>query len=234
MATVEGVSSGGTAEAAAPARPRQRLGRPRFGWTRLTGVILGLNCIGLAILLGGSMLLNKYRAGLIEAKKEVLLAQGQLIANVLARTSLDNARADTPLDEELARSALWALLKGSSVRGRLYDSEGVLIADSRILNDRVIAYELPPVVDESRSPFAVFEGLIDDVRWESLPWLGWVAEARAQRVGQEVEAALGGEPAEAVRFNDKEELIVSVSTPIQRVQSVLGVVTLEVGDIQEI
>ncbi|MEM6851039.1 MAG: HAMP domain-containing sensor histidine kinase, partial [Pseudomonadota bacterium] len=47
-------------------------------------------------------------------------------------------------------------------------------------------------------------------------------------------AALGGEPAEAVRFNDKEELIVSVSTPIQRVQSVLGVVTLEVGDIQEI
>jgi len=136
------------------------------------------------------------------------------------------------LNPQASRSVLRTLLKGSTVRGRLFDSEGELVTDSRILNDEVIALDLPPIGSEGRR--RSWGEAFDPERWEFLPWLAWRREARALKVGEEVETALAGEAAEAVRFNDKNELIVSVAIPIQRVQSVLGVVVLEIGDIDEI
>ncbi|MEL7028106.1 MAG: stimulus-sensing domain-containing protein, partial [Pseudomonadota bacterium] len=166
------------------------------------------------------------------AKKEVMFAQGQLIADVLAQTAVETERADSQLNPQASRSVLRALLKGSTVRGRLFDSDGGLITDSRILNDQVVAVALPPI--DSQSGGRSWGALFEPERWEALPWLAWRREARQRAVGEEVEEALSGEIAESVRFNDKGELIVSVSIPVQRVQSVLGVVTLEIGEIEEI
>src|SRR5690606_30375380 len=50
----------------------------------------------------------------------------------------------------------------------------------------------------------------------------------------EVRRALGGEHVSQMRPGDDGESVVSVSIPIQHVQAVLGVLTLEAGDVDEI
>ena len=52
----------------------------RHGFSSLTRRIVVLNLIGLAILVSGILYLNQFRAGLIDAKVQSLLTQGEIIA----------------------------------------------------------------------------------------------------------------------------------------------------------
>ncbi|MGB6347765.1 MAG: sensor N-terminal transmembrane domain-containing protein, partial [Methyloceanibacter sp.] len=56
----------------------------RHGFSSLTRRIVVLNLIGLAILVSGILYLNQFRAGLIDAKVQSLLTQGEIIAGALA------------------------------------------------------------------------------------------------------------------------------------------------------
>ncbi|MEO8927461.1 MAG: sensor N-terminal transmembrane domain-containing protein, partial [Caulobacteraceae bacterium] len=61
---------------ARPADPR------RGGWplgSRLGRLIIVLNLLGLAILVGGALVLNELRQGLVSARLEGLLLEGQVI-----------------------------------------------------------------------------------------------------------------------------------------------------------
>lgn len=64
------------------AEPRRRL--KRFSGSRLGGLILALNLLSLLILFVGALLLNEWQRGLIESRQETLVAQAELLANVLA------------------------------------------------------------------------------------------------------------------------------------------------------
>ena len=71
----------------------------RNGFSSLTRRIVVLNLIGLAILVSGILYLNQFRAGLIDAKVQSLLTQGEIIARAIAAS----AGVDTdevPLDPE--------------------------------------------------------------------------------------------------------------------------------------
>src|SRR6188472_4770603 len=59
----------------------------RNGFSSLTRRIVILNLIGLAILVSGILYLNQFRAGLIDAKVQSLLTQGEIIAGALANSA---------------------------------------------------------------------------------------------------------------------------------------------------
>ncbi len=52
--------------------------------SRLGRLIVGLNLLGLAILVVGALVLNEFRRSLVEAREDSLRTQGELIANVIA------------------------------------------------------------------------------------------------------------------------------------------------------
>ena len=131
----------------------------RHGFSSLTRRIVVLNLIGLAILVSGILYLNQFRAGLIDAKVESLLTQGEIIARAIAASAgvgsnevqLDpeklleaelgqagsgddgdafaNALGFT-IDPERAAPILRPLVKPTGSRARLYGRDGALILDS--------------------------------------------------------------------------------------------------------
>jgi two-component system sensor histidine kinase ChvG len=56
---------------------------PLFG-SKLGRLILGLNLLGLMVLVAGALVLNEMGRGLVAARVDSLTAQGELIANVMA------------------------------------------------------------------------------------------------------------------------------------------------------
>src|SRR5580704_2416509 len=72
------------ASVTATARPeRARSRRADAPPSRIGRLIIVLNLTGLAILVGGALLLNELRQGLVTARIESLRTEGQLIANVI-------------------------------------------------------------------------------------------------------------------------------------------------------
>src|SRR5579863_9471073 len=78
-----------TATASPDREPGATRGRPRHSrtrggrWTlgsRLGRLIILLNLLGLAILVGGALILNELRQGLVETRLESLELEGQVIA----------------------------------------------------------------------------------------------------------------------------------------------------------
>ncbi|MEZ5874322.1 MAG: sensor histidine kinase [Hyphomicrobiales bacterium] len=71
----------------------------RHGFSSLTRRIVVLNLIGLAILVSGILYLNQFRAGLIDAKVQSLLTQGEIIARAIAASAGVDTN-DVPVDAE--------------------------------------------------------------------------------------------------------------------------------------
>jgi two-component system sensor histidine kinase ChvG len=131
----------------------------RHGFSSLTRRIVVLNLIGLAILVSGILYLNQFRAGLIEAKVQSLLTQGEIIARAIAasagvdtnevqidpETLLEKELGQTgqgdddatfsntlgfTIDPERAAPILRPLVKPTGSRARIYNRDGTLILDS--------------------------------------------------------------------------------------------------------
>src|SRR5680860_658128 len=131
----------------------------RHGFSSLTRRIVVLNLIGLAILVSGILYLNQFRAGLIDAKVQSLLTQGEIIARAIAASagvdtnevqvdpeklleaefgeagaSDDSAAFSNALgftiDPERAAPILRPLVKPTGSRARIYNHDGTLILDS--------------------------------------------------------------------------------------------------------
>jgi len=90
----------------------------------------------LLILIAGALVLNEMRVGLVQARIDSLTTQGDLIVSVLA----DGATVGEP-EPQLINASARRILKRvevpDTVLARLYDPRGRLIADSRLLSDRV-------------------------------------------------------------------------------------------------
>jgi len=208
----------------AKAEPR----RPSRFWpgSRLGSLIVALNILGLAILVSGALILNELRRGLIQARMDDLTTQGELIANVLARA----ATYGTPepvLDVDKANDLLQLLFIPRSERVRLFDAQGRLIADSYLLDDRVELRPLPPARRPGGPSF----------RWSMLDKDAvdpkTVQDARLS-LDREIHQALRGATVADLRRAQNGDREVSVSIPVQHVQAVLGVLTLEAGDVDAI
>ncbi len=219
------------ASAIATAKPEPRpepegngRGGGLFG-SRLGRLIIALNLLGLAILIGGALVLNELRRGLVNARIDSLTTQGELIANVIDRAATVG-EPNPALQADLASDILQILFIPRGQRARLFDAEGRLLADSFVVSDRVEWKVLPPARKRGESSFNL---QIEDktTKPEALQ------EARAA-LAAEVHRAMNGQPVKGMRLAESGEQVVSVSIPIQHVKAVLGVLTLEASDVDEI
>lgn len=232
---------------------RRFLGHHIF--SSLTRRILFLNLAGLAVLVTGILYLNTFRDGLIDARVESLMTQGEIIAGAIAASAtvetdsisidpekllelqageslgpgsdqLDNL--DFPINPERVAPVLRRLISPTRTRARIYDRDANLLLDSRHLYSRgqILRYDLPPVDDEQPGLVERVEKFVFDFfRNKDLPVY------REQPGGNgaafpEVVKALTGSPSTIVRISEQGEQIVSVAVPIQRFRAVLGVLML--------
>ena len=233
-------------------------------FTSLTRRILVLNLAALIALVSGILYLNQFRAGLIDARVESLLTQGEIISAAIAASAtvetnalsidperllqlqtgesvspMDEMQAlDFPINPERVAPILRRLISPTRTRARIYDREGVLILDSRFLYSRgqVLRFDLPP--PQPQEPGVVeriWEGIKYLTRRTDLPLYQELAGSDGRQY-PEVATALAGSPGTVVRVNDRGEMIVSVAVPIQRFRAVVGSLLLSTqgGDIDAI
>jgi two-component system, OmpR family, sensor histidine kinase ChvG len=228
-------------------------------FSSLTRRIVFLNVAGLLALVIGILYLSGFRAGLIDARVQSLLVQGEIIAAAIAASATVETNTITvdperllelapgesygpseeagsslefPINPETVAPVLRRLVSPTKTRARIYDRDGVLLLDSRSLRD-VLRFDLPPPSGESPSPI--------ERTWIAIrTWLGRGDLPAYRELGPdngkgyfEVAQALAGHPASAVRINDRGEVIVSVAVPVQRARAVRGGLLLSTqgGDI---
>ena len=136
-----------------------------FPFASLTQRIVVLNLFSFAILVTGILFLNQFRAGLIDAKVQSLLTQGEIIASAIgASAAIDTGRValeiepasqgkaagqvaiaqsdqgleslEFSINPERAAPELRDLIKPTKTRARIYDRGGTLILDSESLYSR--------------------------------------------------------------------------------------------------
>ncbi|MEL6857987.1 MAG: stimulus-sensing domain-containing protein [Pseudomonadota bacterium] len=202
--------------------------------SRIARLIFASNLAGLIILIVGAMVLNEMRATFVVSKKQDLVGQAQLLANLIG----DDAAYGEPqpiLDQGLAKDVLASLSLPQTMRGKIFDLEGELVGDSYFLSDRVIVENLPPLQDPDR--LTVWsKGLSEwavSVLGSFRPSEGEDA-VRTLSFEEEFNEALIGNEAASQRFNERGQRIISVSLPVQHVTAVVGVLTLESNDIDAI
>ena len=236
----------------------------RNGFSSLTRRIVVLNLIGLAILVSGILYLNQFRAGLIDAKVQSLLTQGEIIARAIAASAgvdinevqldpeklleTEHSQAsddddlsnslDFTIDPERAAPILRPLVKPTGSRARVYNRDGALILDSDTFYSRgeVLRYDLPPPDAEKPDALSRFwQTVTTRMSQYDLPLYTEIGGNNGKAY-PEVATALTGTSVPIVRVNDKGELVVSVAVPIQRMRAVLGVLLLSTrgGDIDNI
>jgi len=226
-----------------------------LSFSSLTRRIVSLNVAGLLALVIGILYLSQFRAGLIDARVQSLLVQGEIIAGAIAASA--TAEPDTitidperllelqagesygprddllsslefPINPERVAPVLRRLISPTNTRARIYDREGVLILDSRSLYGRgdVLRFDLPSPLAEQPGWFE--RGWIAMKRWfgrGDLPLYEELGPGNGRGYPEVVQALLGLN-ASMVRVNDRGEVIVSVAVPVQRFRAVRGALML--------
>jgi two-component system sensor histidine kinase ChvG len=222
-----------------------------FVFSNLTRRIVVLNLAALAALVSGILFLNQFRAGLIDARVESLLTQGEIIAGAIVESGqsagtplpfdpeqllqLDAADPLSPfekhlkalefaIDPERVAPILRRVIVPTKTRARIYDRDGILLIDSRSLGaiGQAFWFDIEP-------PTAIEPGTFEQT-WRHIKlWIrrGGMPVYRELNGGNgngypEVTQALDGSPASIVRVTKNGELIVSVAVPVRRHQTVLG------------
>ena len=198
----------------------RRLTWPRG--SRLGRLIIILNVLALAIVVVGALVLNELRSGLVNARIDSLTTQGELIANVIDQ-SATVGEPEPALDPYTASAILQVLFIPRSQRARLFDAHGKVLADSFVVADRVDWKVLPP----ARKP-----GQKDQA--QKTPREQAKAERARKALADEIARAMRGRTVAGTRVSEDGDRVVSVSIPIQHVRAVLGVLTLEAGDVDQI
>jgi two-component system sensor histidine kinase ChvG len=226
---------------AADSRAERRTQRRRWGWFRrptmspLTRRIVAVNVLPLLLLALGFLYLGKFEAGLIGQQIESLRTQGEIFAAALGEGAvLDSADEGEILLPDLSRQMMRRLVEPTRTRARLFDNQGRLIADSRLLRGPGIPVqvaELPPAGQKgllSRAADTVYDwitGLLPSRRKYPV-----YAEGEAAENYGEALRAIHGESGSAVRSDPQTGgLLISVAVPVQRYKQVLGAVMLSTG-----
>ena len=231
-------------------------------FSSLTRRIVVLNIAGLFAFALGILYLTQFRAGLIDARVQQLLVQGETIAVAIAgqgtesdAINIDLERllelqagesygpsdntlfgSEFPVNPERVAPLLRRLITPTNTRARIYDRDGTLVLDSRNLyGGDVLRFELPP-------PTAEPPGIVERTFIAIRKWLGSGDLPLYRELGPEngkgypeVADALDGKKASEVRMNDRGEVIVLVTVPIQRLRTVRGALLLQTqgGDIDQ-
>lgn len=226
-----------------------------YSFSSLWRRIVILNLGALLILVSGIFYMNQFREGLIDARVQSLLTQGEIIAAAIAASAtidtdtitvdperlleLEAGESLAPAQEELqslqfpinperVAPILRRLILPTGTRARIYDRDGTLILDSRHLYSRgqILRYDLAPLDEPA-------PGWLEGLWQKTLLWLRRGDLPFYEELGPdngkgyaEVQAAMTGSKGTSVRVNDKGEIVVSVAVPVNRFRAVLGVLLL--------
>jgi len=251
-----------TARIAERVRALTRLAVQR-GSSSLVRRIVVLNLAGLVALLLGFLYLNQFREGLIDARVQSLLTQGEIIAGAVAASATvetdsitidpdkllqlqagesvgpgEDGGLEFSINPERVAPLLRRLVTPTRTRARIFDRDGFMLLDSRSLYARgdILRFDLPPPVQEEPT---IVERTWNQVKRSfgraGLP-LSDDSGLPNGRALPEVTRALSGSPASVVRVNAAGDTIVSVAVPIQRFRAVRGALLLSTqgGDIDGI
>ncbi|TCL73113.1 two-component system sensor histidine kinase ChvG [Rhizobium sp. BK251] len=233
-------------------------------FSSLTRRILFFNLAALLVLVGGILYLNQFREGLIDARVESLLTQGEIIAGAISASASVDTNSITidpqkllelqagqsitpvpndedlefPINPERVAPVLRRLISPTRTRARIFDADANLLLDSRHLYSRgqVLRFDLPPVDDEAQNWTDWFGAMFNKILQPGNLPVYKEAPGGDGSIYPEVMNALTGVRGAVVRTTEKGELIVSVAVPIQRFRAVLGVLLLstQAGDIDKI
>ena len=224
--------------------------------------IVVLNLAGLVALLAGFLYLNQFRQGLIDARVESLLTQGEIIAAAVAASAtveIDSIAIDPEkllmlqagesvtagddsmefsINPENVAPLLRRLVTPTRTRARIYDQDADLLIDTAAMYSRgdILRFDLPPPESEERTLIARTWDLMTHKLGSRVEGQKEDPNTTHGRSIAEVAKAFEGSPASVVRVNGAGETIVSVAVPVQRSHVVRGVLLLSTlgGDIDGI
>ena len=218
--------------------------------------IVFINVVGLAAFVVGILFLSQFRAGLIDARIQSLVVQGQIISAAISASA--TAESDTitvdperllelragesygptdelfglefPINPERVAPVLNRLISPTNTRARIYDRDGGLILDSRNLYGRgeVLRFQLP--APDAERPNYLQRNWIKFRRWLArgeLPQYRELGPSNGRGYPEVANALAGHKQDSRVTINDQGEVIVSVAVPIQRFRTVRGVLLLQ-------
>lgn len=226
--------------------------------------IILLNLAGLVALLLGYLYLNQFRAGLIEARVQSLLIQGQIIAGAIAASATvesdgitldpekllqqqsgEGATEDSPLEfsinPERVAPVLRRLVTPTKTRARVFDRDGIILMDTArfFRTGDVMRQKEPGPPPANDDDLTLIQRTFSILRLRfgriGVP-INEESNPIAGRSLPEVQKALDNESSSIVRLNQRGETIVSVGVPVIRFRTVQGALLLSTqgGDIDEI
>jgi two-component system sensor histidine kinase ChvG len=209
--------------------------------TRLSALarrIIFFNTFALVILIAGVLVVESSRRGLVQERMRSIQDEAEIVASALAEYARDDDLPRLKLKE--AEPLLAQLIQPTRLRARLYTTDGHLAIDTRAFLARNIVQvqELPPLDFWSRTNGflqRVYDGVMG-IRPTFVQFEPYFEAGSNGRVYREVNTALSGSTATAIRVNEQNKLVLSVAVPVQRFKAIYGVlyVSTEGGDIDDI
>ncbi len=224
-------------------RQTERTRKRKWGpFSSLGRRIMAINLFSVMFLAGGVLYLDQFRTGLIEARMYALTTNGRMIAGALGEAALrevtlsDSVQRLT-LDSRTIRRVLRRLAVITNTPARLFNRDGILIADSRFLISagRDIVFEpLPPPDDTGQ--VRKFFGKLYDFAADLIPATQTYPlypgdNSILSEDFEEVGWALRGELGTVIRQTKDGQLMLTASIPVQGFKQVLGsLLLIEDGD----
>jgi len=203
--------------------------------SKLTRNIFLSNMIGLLILVIGSLAVNRFEQSLIDAKVENLRSLAATMTTYIGEQATGFG-GTAELDIIGARQVLRGANVPETWRVRLHDRGGQVVVDTASLDETISVSALDPIITKD-TPLPEpppmrerFEGWLTE-KTHNLPWRRQQRAALRRDLRADIRQALLGDTIKGPRYDDKDNLIVSVSVPVKRVQQVLGVITVEANDV---
>ena len=222
--------------------------------TSLVARIALINILGLLLLSLGILYFNQLRQGLINARSESLLVQGQIIASAIAgaatadtstividpdkldpETNMGEANDSAmggsyfPITPYRAGPVLRRLLANTSIRGQIIDTSGSMVVDSNFLTDSSLitqtAITPPQKATWGERIVEPFYWLDDRLFSQNFPThVEYALDNNQTR--PEIAAALSGATVNETRLNTAHETMVLVIVPVQRFLAIQGALVL--------
>jgi len=236
----------------------------RFVGGSLLRRILVASIAGLVVMVGGILYFSESNAWLIDAKRESLRTQGEIIAAAIAGDArvetgrlvihtdslpVPGEQAEAPADDAFAihelsmrpervAPILRRMIRPTTRRARVYSRDGTLVLDSAVLLKRgqITRADPKPAPSGARTKTKNFWTRLKE--WmidEEIPVYKELGNANGT-LYPEVRKALDGTSTAMLLLNEKGEQIVSTAVPIQRAGVVQGVLLMSTppGEIDDI
>lgn len=231
----------------------------RHASASLQGRILLANLAGLIVMIGGIFYLSHYQEWLVEAKKESLRTQGELIASAIASNArIEQGNLEINLEEdnqnisantvsednsftalqlsmhpERVSPILRRLIQHTKNRARIYGLDGTMIIDSStfLSKGQITRFQSSSLPEITKNFWTRTTAFLIE---KQLPVYKEIGNAKGT-VYPEIRSALEGATSPLMLLDDKGNQIVSMALPIKRNDAILGALLLSMrpGDIEK-